>query len=324
MPPIPSSRALPFPVLIADIGGSNSRYALVGPDGRPDRMQVIDNDECPDLQSAIGRYLGKVGVRPDMAVLAVAGPATDEEVYLTNRPSWRFRREVLAQDCGLGQVHVLNDFEALAWAVPRLGDGDTHVVGAVRPGTAGPKVVLGPGTGLGAAALIPQAEHWQVVATESGHASFGPRHADEFQIFQRMRAKHGGISVEDVLSGGGLERLAAALEQGKPLSSETIVAHALAGEAHALMAVRLFVRLLGRFAGDLALIFKATGGVYLAGGVGRGIKQLLDEPAFRTAFEDHPPYGDLLAHIPTMLITYGEPGLLGCAAVAERLARQSL
>ena len=310
-------------VLIADIGGSNSRFALVGPDVRPAQMQAIDNDDRSSLQDAISQYLAKVGIQPEMAVLAVAGPVTEEEVYLTNRPAWRFRREALAQDCGLGPVHVLNDFEALAWAVPRLHDSDMHALGPARPGAAGPQVVLGPGTGLGAAALIPVGDHWQVVATESGHASFGPRHADEFQIFQRMRAKGGAMSVEDVLSGGGLERLAIALEQGKPLSSEKIVAHALAGEAHALMAVRLFVRLLGRFAGDLALIFKATGGVYLAGGVGRGIKQLLDEPAFRAAFEDHPPYGELLTHIPTMLITYPEPGLLGCAAVAERLVRQS-
>ena len=306
--------------LLADIGGSKSRFALASSAGRPERILVIDNDTAADLEAAVARYLEETGARPQTATFAVAGPIDGEEVALTNR-SWRFRRGEFARRFGFSQLRVLNDFEAIAWALPCLGAADTRPLGQPAARRDGVKVVLGPGTGLGVAALLPADGRWRVVASEGGHASFGPQAADEIDVFARLRDQCGTVSAETVLSGPGLVRLARALDpQAACHASETIVASALAREPSAQAATRLFVRLLGRFAGGLALTFKALGGVYLTGGVASGLGPLLDEPQFRSAFEAHPPHAALLETIPTLLVTCEEPGLIGCAAVAQTTA----
>jgi glucokinase len=185
----------------------------------------------------------------------------------------------------------------------------------------GVKVVLGPGTGLGVAALLPADGRWHVIASEGGHASFGPQARDETAMFAKLRDECGAISAETVLSGAGLVRLARALDpRAGRHQPETIVASALAREPSAHAAARMFVRLLGRFAGGLALTFKALGGVYITGGVACGLGPLLDEPQFRAAFEAHPPHESLLKTIPTLLITCPQPGLIGCAALASEHA----
>ncbi len=307
-------------ILLADIGGSNSRFALADPGGRPERIETVDADSVPNLDAAMAGYLSATGAKPEAAVLAVAGPVTGDIVTLTNRPAWRFSLAALARRFGFRAIRALNDFAAVARALPRLGADDVRPLGALARVPAGVKVVLGPGTGLGVAALVPIETRWRVVASEGGHALFGPHEPDEYDVFASLRAQHGSVSIETVLSGRGLLRLAQALDPATPLAEpEEVVTRALEGDAAALAAARLFVRLLGRVSGDLALTFEAIGGVYLAGGVGRGLGTLLDEPEFRNAFEAHPPYHKLLAKIPTLLITYPEPGLLGCACEAEEL-----
>jgi glucokinase len=308
-------------ILLADIGGTHSRFALAGATGRPERVVVITNDMFADLEAAVAQYINDTGASLYAAMLAVAGPIEGEEVALTNR-SWRFRRAEFAKRFALSKLRVVNDFEAIAWALPNLGSADTRPLGDGAAPRDASKVVLGPGTGLGVAALLRADGRWQVVASEGGHASFGPQAEDETEVFARVRRECGGVvTAEAVLSGPGLLRLARALDpNGNYHDSEAIVAHALAGEPRALAAARLFVRLLGRFAGGLALTFKAFGGVYVAGGVGRGLGPLLDEPPFRDAFEMHPPHEKLLKAIPTLLITYEEPGLLGCATLAKEFA----
>jgi glucokinase len=140
-------------------------------------------------------------------------------------------------------------------------------------------------------------------------------------VFARLREECGWVSAEAILSGPGLVRLARALDPGAARHApETLVAGALAREPAAQAAARLFVRLLGRFAGGLALTFKALGGVYIAGGVACGLGPLLDDPQFRAAFEAHPPHTSLLKTIPTLLITCEQPGLIGCAAVPDEPA----
>jgi glucokinase len=303
--------------LLADIGGSKSRFALANSAGRPERLLVVDNDAVADLDAAVARYLEETGARPRAATLAVAGPVDGEEVVLTNRTSWRFRRGELARRFGFTRLRVVNDFEAVAWALPRLGAAETRPLGRPLQPREGVKLVLGPGTGLGVAALLPANGRWHVVASEGGHAAFGPQAADEVEVFARLREDCGAVSAERVLSGPGLLRLARALDPRAACHApETIAASALAREPSAQATARLFVRLLGRFAGSLALTFKALGGVYVTGGVASGLGPLLDEPAFRSAFEAHPPYEALLASIPTLLITCEEPGLIGCAALA--------
>ena len=306
--------------LLADIGGSKSRFALANSAGRPERILVIENDTVVDLDAAVSRYLDETGAHPRAATLAIAGPIDGDEVALTNR-AWRFRRGEFAKRFGFSHLRIVNDFEAIAWALRNLAPTETRPLGKPLPPREGVKVVLGPGTGLGVAALIPVDGRWHVVASEGGHASFGPQALDEVAVFSRLWEERGAVSAEAVLSGPGLVRLARALDpQAACHASETIVAGALAREPSAQAATRLFVRLLGRFAGGLALTFKALGGVYIAGGVAGGLGPLLDEPQFRAAFEGHPPYQALLETVPTLLMTCEEPGLIGCAVLATEQA----
>jgi glucokinase len=307
--------------LVADIGGSKSRFAIANSSGALEHLLVIHNDTAADLDAAVSRYLEETGAHPRAATLAVAGPVDGEEVVLTNRTNWRIRRVEFAERFGLSELCLLNDFEAIAWALPHLGPAHTRPLGNDVPPREGVKVVLGPGTGLGVAALLPADGRWHVIASEGGHASFGPQAPDEAEVFARLRDECGAVSAETVLSGAGLVRLARALDpQAACHAAETIAASALAREPAAQAAARLFVRLLGRFAGGLALTFKALGGVYIAGGVASGLGPLLDEPQFRAAFEAHPPHQALLETIPTLLITCEEPGLIGCAAHAHEHA----
>jgi glucokinase len=307
-------------VLLADIGGTNSRFAVASAYGRPEQIVIIENNSVASLEMAIETYLAQTGLRPRAAVLAVAAPTDGgEEVVLTNR-SWRFRCSELAQRFGFSSLRVLNDFEAIAWALLRLSAGDARPLGKSLASCDGVKVVLGPGTGLGVAALVPVAKHWHVVASEGGHASFGPQEPDENEIFARLTVTHGRVSAETILSGPGLLRLLRAIDpQTACETPEAVAAAALAQEVSAQAAARLFVRLLGRFAGGLALTFKAMGGVYVAGGVASRLGPLLDEELFRAAFEAHPPYERLLSTIPTLLMNRTEPGLLGCAALAGEM-----
>jgi glucokinase len=307
-------------ILLADVGGTHSRFALNGPSGRPEHIRIIDNDEVASLEAAIARYLDEGGARPRAAVLAVASPIDgNEEIALTNR-AWRFRPGELMERFGFSPLRVVNDFEAIAWALSRLTDADAHPLGPPMVSRSGVKAVLGPGTGLGVAALVPANGHLIVLPSEGGHASFGPQAADEAEVFAQLVREHGPVSGEMVLSGPGLERLMRALDaQTKHHTPEAVVAAALAGEASAQTAARLFVRLLGRFAGDVALTFKAFGGVYIAGGVASRLSALLDPADFRRAFEAHAPYQQLLAEVPTFLMSRSEPGLLGCAALADEI-----
>src|SRR2546425_6386303 len=306
-------------VLLADIGGTTSRFALTGAHGRPERIVTMANDGVAGPAAAIARYLGETGARPHAGVLAVAGPIDGDVTALTNR-AWTFRLGELAAQFGFADLRALNDFEAVAWALPGLRPDDVRAIGPVRSAGNGVKLVCGPGTGLGVAALIPEDGFWRVVASEGGHASFGAAHADEEPVFARLRGRAGAVSAETILSGGGLTRLHQAVNaDAAPLCPEDVIARARSGDDAARATVALFVRLLGRFAGDLTLLFKATGAVYLTGGVGCGLASLLDAHAFRRAFEAHPPYEQLLAGIPTFLITDAEPGLAGCAVYAGRM-----
>ena len=313
--------------LVADIGGSKSRFGLANSAGWPERIAVVENDSVPDLETAVESYLEQTGVRPQTAVLAIAGPIQGEEIALTNR-AWRFRRADFAARFAFSQLHIVNDFEAVAWALPRLTAAHVRPLGHLglgASGRAGMKLVLGPGTGLGVAALLPADGRWYAVASEGGHASFGAAVADEDQAFDRLHAQCGAISAEMVLSGPGLLRLARALYPECDFHHpESIVADAQRGEPAALSVTGLFVRLLGRFAGDLALTFKALGGVYITGGVAAALGRLLDEAAFRAAFEAHPPYESLLGRIPTLLITCEQPGLIGCGTLVQMRAAAAM
>ena len=307
-------------ILIADIGGTTSRAAFASFGRRPERIVTIANDSVDGPEGLLARLLDGAAQRPRAAVLALAGPVSGEEIALTNR-NWCVRLPELSARFGISRIHAVNDFEALAWALPLLGPGDLRPIGNAGGVAHGVKLVVGPGTGLGVAALVPAGSGFHVIASEAGHSSFGPAFADEEMLFHRL-AEKAPVSAERILSGPGLAALHEAMHPGTlRVAPEMIVRQACAGERAARASVMMFVRLLGRFAGDMALTFRATGGVYIAGGVATGLGPLFDAALFRAAFERHPPYESMLKATPTSLITCAEPGLIGCVAVAERLMK---
>lgn len=310
-------------ILIADIGGTTSRAAFAAVGGRPEGIVTIPNDSVEGPEGVFERMLAGVNALPRAAVLAVAAPVSGEVITLTNR-DWCVRLSDLSARFGIAPIHAVNDFEALAWALPSLREHELRRLGEAGAFSDGVKLVVGPGTGLGVAALVPVDSGIQVIASEGGHSSFGPAYPDEEPVFRRLAEQKAPLSAEWILSGPGLARLHAAMHPGTmTLKPEMLVMQACAGNREARATVALFVRLLGRFAGDMALAFKATGGVYVAGGVATGLGSLFEAKLFRAAFERHPPYETLLQSIPSALITYAEPGLLGCANIAGRLIRDA-
>jgi glucokinase len=305
-------------VLLGDIGGTHSRFALTGDGhGKPAEVREYADDDFTTFDAAVAHYLREVGAKPDAAVLAIAAPINGGEISMTNR-GWRFRLDDLAAAFGFERVRAINDFEAQAWALTRVGADDLQSIGDAGGHPDGPKVVLGPGTGLGVAALVPREQGPVAIPTEAGHISFGPAAADEEPVFARLR-RDAPVSAETVLSGPGLVRLHAALHpDAGAMTAAAIVGAAQAGSAQSLATTRMFVRLLGRFAGDMMLTFAATGGVYISGGVAQALGGAFDAAAFRAGFEAHPPYAAMLAATPTCLVIHPQPGLLGCAAIAER------
>jgi glucokinase len=209
----------------------------------------------------------------------------------------------------------VNDFRAIAEAIPQLGADDVRPCGGGAAVAGEPVVVLGPGTGLGTAIAAPVAGGWHVIQGDAGHADLAPVDDEELEAWERLRRAHGRVSAETVLSGPGLERLYAAMT-GISLAAPAIDAAAWRGEPEAVRVHALFTRWLGRVAGNLALAAGARGGVYLAGGILPRWSSRFDVAAFRRGFEDKGQYAAWLRAIPSLLIIRPHPGLTGLAALA--------
>ena len=224
--------------------------------------------------------------------------------------------EALAKAAGVPRATLVNDFGAIAEAVPHLPPENLVHCGGGTIVQGQPVAVLGPGTGLGTALGAWGPGGWVAITGEGGHVDLAPADDDELEIWQRLRRVHGRVSAETVLCGPGLERLYAAVSGGKTLGVTDIDEAAWRGEPDARQTHALFTRWLGRVAGNLALIAGTRGGVYLAGGILPRWGARFDAAAFRRAFEDKAPYTEWLRAIPTFIVTYPQPGLLGLAVLA--------
>ncbi|MGB3389836.1 MAG: glucokinase, partial [Pseudaminobacter sp.] len=275
---------LQFPVLIGDIGGTNARLAILADAGSDlGETRIVQTASFASIDEAVRQaVLADSPVRPRSAVFAVAGPVDGDEIPLTNCP-WIVRPKAMFSTLGVSDVVVLNDFEAQALAVVALGEEHLERIGAGAPEPNASRVVLGPGTGLGVAGLIHSGGKWIPVPGEGGHMDIGPRNARDHQIFPHIEKIEGRISGEQILCGRGLVnayRAVAAADGKTPRFSKPaeITAAALAGsDTVAEEALRFFVTCLGRTAGDLALVFKSRGGVYLTGGIAQKIVPALKE-----------------------------------------------
>jgi glucokinase len=313
-------------LLVADIGGTNSRFGLLDADAspRPDQILAMPNDRIAAFEDAVAAYLDATPERPREAVLAVAGPVLGRSVRLTNR-GWTIDADGLAARFGFERVRLVNDFVAQAASLPELRSEDMVSIGAAIPRDRLAKAAVGPGTGLGVAALLPVGASWLPVPSEGGHIELAATNPREVGAIEIIRRRFGRVSAEHALSGPGLGRLHAALAEIDGVAGETrapreITAGAMAGEPRAIQTVSAFLRLLARFAGDVALMFGAGGGVYLCGGVAPKLLGLLDPAAFRAAFEAKSPHEALMRATATMVVTSEIAGLIGCAALARRAA----
>lgn len=319
---------LDFPILIGDIGGTNARFAIVVDSyAEPREFPVVQTADYTTIDEAIqSAVLDQTHILPRSAVLAVAGPVDGDEIDLTNC-DWVVRPRQLMETMGFSDIVVLNDFEAQALAVVALGEEYLEKIGGGEAETAGSRVVLGPGTGLGVAGLVHARRTWIPIPGEGGHVDIGPRTERDHQIFPHLEKIEGRISAEQILCGRGLANLyrAIATADGAEPRFEApaeITTAALEGsDKIAVETLDLFATYLGRLAGDLALIFMSRGGVYLTGGIAQKIVPVLQNGYFRAAFEDKAPHKELLAAMPVFAITHPMAALTGIAAYARTPAR---
>ncbi len=317
-----------FPVLVGDIGGTNARFGLIETVGAGPRVLAHEPTAgYADPSAAIRAALDKSGApAPRSAILAIAGRVDSPAVQLTNA-HWVVAGEAIGRDFGLSRVTVVNDYVPVAAGAAAIAPDDLTPVGPERHEAHGPRVVLGPGTGFGAAALVPYEDRLAIVSTEAGHTDLGPSDAAETEIWAAAERTDDRITVETLLSGPGLSRLHAAIRtvrggDGPVLDPAEITRTGLSGEdPHAREALDLFARLLGRVCGDLALTFLATGGVYIGGGIAPRIVPVLRSGGFRAAFERKAPFAAQMRDIPTSIITVKDPAFGGLAALASEGGR---
>ena len=304
---------------MGDVGGTHARMAVASAETgvfeAPPR--VLSCSAYDSLEALVASYLAQEGASqpPTEVAVAVAGPVQQGSARFTNLP-WRVSEAGL-RGAGFARAVLINDFEALALALPRLTAADLAPVGSVsRPTSPGTAAVLGPGTGFGAAALCQDARGAAVLVTEGGHIGFAPTDEVEVQVWRILTRRFGRVSIERILSGPGLVNLYLALSEiaGRPvarLGPAEILVGASEGDAMALAAVERFCSILGAVAGDFALGYGAVGGVFLAGGIAPRLLTILNAGGFRSAFERKGRFADVLAAIPTQVVTHPFLALLG-------------
>lgn len=315
---------LQFPILIGDIGGTNGRFAILADAGsEPIHFPNVRTADYATIDDAIREAIvNQSEVKPRSTVLAIAGPVEGDEIPLTNCP-WVVKPRGMKATTGISDIVILNDFEAQALAVLALGPEHMEKIGGGEIDPDAGRVVLGPGTGLGVAGLVHAFGGWIPVPGEGGHMDIGPRTPRDFEIFPHLERIEGRVSGEQILCGRGLVnsyRAVAKASGAEPRFTQPaeITGAALAkSDAVAEEALAFFVTCLGRTAGDLALVFKSKGGVYLTGGIAQKIVPALKAVNFREAFEDKAPHTALMRSMPIFVITHPLAALAGLAAFAR-------
>jgi glucokinase len=313
----------PFPVVLCDIGGTNARFALkMSPDSPLLPGLPRKTSSHASFEAALGAAFEGFGVKPRSLIACAAGPVSGRSVKLTNA-AWSIDGAEVAAALKLDQGLLLNDFEAQALTLPVLESGWTIPIGAPIEPQRGVKLVIGVGTGLGAAALVEVEGRHLALASEAGHVDFAPVGSDEAAIWPHIDiSAHGRVSAETILSGQGLVRLhqarcAATGAVPPALDEVALVEQGLARldgpEAQTLGLIWL---LAARYAGDFALNLLATGGVTFSGGILPRLTAFLDPATFRARLEDKAPFGEMMRRIPTRLIIANDVVLSGMAAIA--------
>jgi glucokinase len=315
-------------LLVGDIGGTHCRLALARVAGNRvslDNVQRFRNAEHASLESILAGYLA-LTQPPQAACLAVAGPTDGRRVEFTNL-AWRIDTDALEQTLGLRQARLVNDFSAVGWGLNGLQDQDLAPLQTGQREATGVKAAVGAGTGLGVSIGIWHDGRHRPLPTEGGHIGFAPLNAEQDRLLEFMRGLYGRVSAERLLSGPGIVDLYrfCAMETGQTnptLLADGDPARAIgqAGQAGqdaaAARALRLFAAIYGQVAGDIALLTRAQGGIYLAGGIAPKLLATLTAPDFLAGFHAKGRFSDWMRTVPVAVILDPDIGLKGAALAA--------
>lgn len=316
--------------LLADVGGTNARFALETGPGAVGLIEVLPCAGYATLADALRAYLALPHVAASLgqpvrhAAIAIANPVAGDAVQMTNH-HWSFSIEAMRRECGFDTFIVVNDFAALARALPHLAAHDKRKVGGGEALAGWPLGLLGAGTGLGVSGLVPAGAGWTALQSEGGHVTFAPANETEVAILRFAWREFGHVSAERLLSGTGLELVYRALAdragRADALPAPEITRRALAAEcALCGEAIDTFCAMLGTVAGNLAVTLGARGGIYIGGGIVPRLGARFDASPFRARFEDKGRFAGYLAQVPTWVITAQYPAFTGVSAIlAERL-----
>jgi glucokinase len=320
-------------LLVGDVGGTKIDLAVYSADGGP-RAPLTEasypSGRYSGLAEVVRAFLKDRRLTISRACFAVAGPVQDGRVSLTNLP-WVIEESALTRELGIGEVRLLNDLEAMAWAVPSLLPEDVHVINPGEPARGGTIAVIAPGTGLGEAFLTWDGQRYRAHASEGGHTDFGPTGPVQTGLLEHLQQKYGHVSVERVCSGIGIPEIYTYLRDSGPAAEAPDLARQLAKAADqtppiitaafnptgpdplAAATLATFAAILGAEAGNLALKVLATGGVYLAGGLPLRVLPALEDGRFLQAFRDKGRLGEVLQRIPVSVIVQ-RAALIGAAS----------
>lgn len=312
--------------LIADIGGTNARFALLK-DHAIQNERVLKGADYPDFVSACSAYLSAVD-NPEIheAAIAIANPIEGDQITMTNH-DWAFSIEDARQALGLDRLIFKNDFAALALSVPLLARAECHQVGGGMVKESSPIGVLGPGTGLGVSGLIPASDKWLPVVGEGGHVSISPANKRECEVLEMVWKDYQHVSAERLISGTGLQRLYRAIcqldgvmeQEISDMSPRDISAMAInKSNKRCEESLDMFCSLLGTIAGNLALTLGAKGGIYIGGGIIPKLGSYFDDSPFRQSFEKKGRFADYLGNIPVFVIQAKHPALIGISQVFDQ------
>lgn len=319
-------------LLVADIGGTNGRFGLVEFDAEKNRARgrvnytaerqiTLKCANYADMATMIKACCAEFGIEmPAHACLAIAGPIENGQAAMTNL-NWKFSIEGLREQLGMKTLHVINDFASLAYAVPFLQENElVNLYDSNKANAHAPIVVMGPGTGFGMAALVPDSGNWKIIPTEGGHASFAPTNEKELAIKSFLLKEQNHVSVENILSGSGLVTLYRALAhiagvEAKPYTPADVSSKGIADEDDLCReAVLTFCDVLGEVAGDKALSLGAKGGVVIGGGITPKLVSLLPESHFLERYKNKGPMAGYVSDISIRLIVNDKAALVGSAA----------
>jgi glucokinase len=313
-----------FPRLLGDVGGTNARFGWqASPHTGIEHVLVLPCAAHETLEAAIRTYLELKNLpTPRACALGIANPITGDVIRMTNH-HWSFSISDMQRSLALAQLNVINDFTALALALPSIPPENLVQVGGTAAQAIAPKALIGAGTGLGVSGLLPTDanDHWVAIAGEGGHVTLAAQTETEYRVIELIRQRYGHVSAERVLSGQGLVDLYLALRQLNKRAPVDVAgaAEITAWALHdkdplALQCIEMFAGFLGSVAGDLALTLGARGGVYLGGGIVPRWLGWFETSHFRERFEAKGRFSAYLKDIPVWVINASEsPALLGAA-----------